>query len=324
MSTSTEPGRTVDGEGAVDRGSHRRKPVLSDRAKAERRLGWKLAGPAFIVMLAVTLYPILNATWLSFYQYRMTDPEARQFVGLGNYGVILADSLWWQAFAVTVIITIITVVVELVFGMAIAMLMHRVVIPRRSLRTIVLIPYSIITVVSAFQWLYAFRVDTGFMNHWFNALSFGLFPENYDWFGGMWSSIAVISLSEIWKTTPFMSLLLLAGLAQIDTSMEEAAKVDGATFWQRLFKVILPNMKAAIMVALLFRTLDAFRIFDNVFIMTGGANNTTPLSLLAYNQTIDRVEIGMGSAVSVLLFLCVFGIAILFIRGFKVDLTEGK
>ena len=100
-----------------------------------------------------------------------------------------------------------------------------------------------------------------------------------------------------------MSLLLLAGLAQVDSALDEAAKVDGATFWQRLYKVTLPNMKAAIMVALLFRTLDAFRIFDNVFIMTGGSQNTSTVSLVAYNQTISRAEIGMGSAVSVLLFL---------------------
>src|SRR5699024_10677158 len=132
------------------------------------------------------------------------------------------------------------------------------------------------------------------------------------------------SLSEIWKTTPFMSLLLLAGLAQVDTSMEEAAKVDGASWMQTMFRVILPNMKAAIMVALLFRTLDAFRIYDNIFIMTGGANDTSSLSMLIYRQTIDRTEIGLGSALSVILFVCVLIIAAIFVRGFKVDLAQGR
>lgn len=300
------------------------RPRLSDRARAERTLGWKLAGPAFIIMLAVTAYPILQAIWLSFFRYRLTDPESREFIWFGNYGVIFTDSLFWQALGNTLLITVVTVVVELVLGFFIAYLMHRIVMPRRTLRTIVLIPYSIITVVSAFAWMFAFRTDTGFINNWLSILTFGLVPDTFDWFGSWMPAMVAIMVSEIWKTTPFMSLLLLSGLAQIDSAMEEAAKVDGATFWQRLTKVILPNMKAAIMVAVLFRTLDAFRIFDNVFIMTRGANNTETLSTLAYKQTIDRVEIGMGSALSVVLFLAVFAIALVFIKGFNVDLAGSK
>jgi multiple sugar transport system permease protein len=287
-------------------------------------LGWKLAGPAFVIMLAVTAYPILNAVWLSLYSYRLTDPSARKFIFLNNYAVVLTDGLWWQAVLNTVVITLVTVVIELVVGLALAMIMNKIVIPRRTLRTVVLIPYAIITVVSAFAWRFAFAVDTGFINHWLHTVSLGAFPETYDWFGSHWSAIFAICISEIWKTTPFMSLLLLAGLAQVDSSLEEAAKVDGATFWQRLFKVVLPNMKAAIMVALLFRTLDAFRIFDSVFVMTGGAQDTSTVSLVAYNQTISRVEIGMGSAVSVLLFLAVLGISTVFVKAFKVDLSQVK
>lgn len=301
-----------------------RKAALSDRALAERKLGWKLAGPAFVIMLAVTAYPILQATWTSLFQYRLTDPANREFVFLGNYLTALKDGVFWKAIGVTLFITVVTVVVELVLGFIIAMVMHRIVIPRKTLRTIVLIPYSIITVVSAFSWFFGFQVTTGYANHWLNALTFGAFPTNFDWFGNTWTALFVICLSEIWKTTPFMSLLLLSGLAQVDSVMEEAAKVDGATFGQILTRVILPNMKPAIMVALLFRTLDAFRIFDNIFIMTGGANDTSSFSLLAYNQTINRVEVGMGSALSVLLFLAVVGIAFLFIKGFKVDLAEGR
>ena len=224
----------------------------------------------------------------------------------------------------TLIITIVTVVVELILGFAIAMLMNKIVMPRRTLRTVVLLPYAIITVVSAFAWKFGFDVSTGFVNHWLHTLTFGSFPLDYDWFGQRGSSLFVICLSEIWKTTPFMSLLLLTGLAQVDSSMEEAAKVDGATWWQRLTKVILPNMKAAIMVALLFRTLDAFRIFDNPYVMTGGANDTTSLSMLVSREAIDRVEIGMGSALAVILFLCVLIIAAIFVKGFKVDLAAGR
>lgn len=302
----------------------RSAPHLSDRARAERVLGWKLAGPAFIIMVLVTAYPILQAIYLSFFKYRLTAPDNREFAGLQNYMTALQDPVLRDAVGVTLLITVITVVVELVLGFIIAMVMHRIVFPRKTLRTVVLIPYSIVTVVSAFSWFYAFSTTMGFANHWLHFLTFGLVDESYDWFGGFWSSIAIICLSEIWKTTPFMSLLLLAGLAQVDSVMEEAAKVDGATFRQILFKVILPNMKPAILVALLFRTLDAFRIFDNVFIMTGGSQGTNTFSLLAYNQTISRVEVGMGSALSVLLFLSVVAIALLFIKGFKVDLAEGR
>jgi multiple sugar transport system permease protein len=298
-----------------------RTPRASDKARDEQRLAWKLAGPAFVVMLLVTLYPILNALWLSLFSYRLTDPDNREFIWFKNYQVILTDQLWWEAVGVTALITVITVVVELVLGFALAMVMHKALGSLRPiLRTAILIPYSIITVVSAFAWQFAFAIDTGFVNSafaWLPGIS-----ENTDWFGSFGSSIAVICMSEIWKTTPFISLLLLAGLAQVPEDMQEAAKVDGATWWQRLWKVTIPNMKAAIMVALLFRTLDAFRIFDNIFIMTAGANNTESVSFLTYRQTISRVEIGLGSALSVLLFLSVVAIAVGFIKAFKVDLGQ--
>lgn len=288
---------------------------VTDRTRNEKRLGWKLTAPAVIVMLAVTAYPMLNALYLSLFSYRLTDPAAREFVGLRNYGVVLSDGLWWQTVFTTVIITVITVAVELVIGFAFAMVMHRVIFGRKVVRTSILIPYGIITVVSAFAWKYAFALDSGFINNWFGLGDFA-------WFGERWSSIAVICLSEIWKTTPFMSLLLLAGLAQVPEVLQEAAKVDGATWRQRLSRVTLPNMKAAIMVAVLFRTLDAYRLFDNVFIMTAGAQKTETVSFLAYRQMISRTALGLGSAVSVLLFLSVVAIAAVFIKGFKVDLSS--
>ena len=289
-------------------GSH-----ISDRAREERRLGWKLAGPAFVIMVLVTFYPILQAVYSSLFKHRLTDPGAQKFVFLENYLIILRDPLWWQAFGTTAFITIVTVVVELVIGFLIALAMAKIILGRGLLRTVVLIPYSIITVVSAFSWFYAFATDTGFVDPLLHSLSFGAFPKDFNWFGGFWTSMVPICVSEIWKTTPFMSLLLLAGLTQIDSAMEEAAIVDGATWGERMRRVVLPNMKSAIMVALLFRTLDAFRIFDNIFIMTAGSHDTASLSLVAYNQTI-----------SVLLFLCVVIIAVIFVKGFRVDLARGR
>jgi multiple sugar transport system permease protein len=296
---------------------------LSDRSRAERKLGWYLAGPAFAVMLLVTAYPILQAVWYSLFNYRLTDPEARSFTGLSNYWVILTDSLWWQAIGVTVFITVVTVAVELVLGFALAFVMAKALRTLRPvLRAAILIPYAVITVVSALAWAFAFDIATGFVNSWFAWLP-GIGADT-DWFAGQWSSLLVICLAEIWKTTPFISLLLLAGLAQVPEVLQEAAMVDGATWWQRLWKVTIPNMKAAIMVAVLFRTLDAFRIFDSIFIMTAGANGTESVSFLAYRQTITRVEIGLGSAVSVLLFLAVVLLAFAFIKGFKIDLAQAR
>lgn len=298
-------------------------PVRSDRVRAEGRLGWWLAGPAFVVMLAVTAYPILQAVYESLFSFRLTAPDERRFVGLGNYAVVLTDVVWWRNLGVTALITVVTVVVELVLGFALALVMHRAVKALRGvLRTAILVPYGIITVVSAFAWFYAFDINSGFVNSWFDWVP-GIDPD-LNWFAGTGTSLTVIVLSEIWKTTPFISLLLLAGLAQVPTELEEAAKVDGATWWQVLRRVIVPNMKAAIMVAVLFRALDAFRIFDNVFIMTAGANNTEVLSLLAYRQSIQRLEIGLGSAISVLLFLCVVGLAFGAIKVFKVDLAGAR
>jgi len=290
------------------------RPPVSDRVKAERRLGMLLSTPAVAVLLAVTAYPILNALWLSLFSYRLTAPDQREFIGLKNYQVILSDGLWWGAFGTTMLITAITVAVELVIGFGFAMVMNKVVFGRGVVRTAILVPYAIITVVSAYAWQYAFASDSGFVNNWLGITQ--------DWFGNRGSALFVICLSEIWKTTPFMSLLLLAGLAQVPGELQEAAMVDGATWWQRLRRVTLPNMQGAIMVALLFRVVDAFRIFDNVFIMTAGAEGTETVSILAYRQTISRTELGLGSAVSVLLFLSVVLICTIFIKVFRTDLAR--
>ena len=289
--------------------------IASDRLHSERRLGFRLSFPAFFVMILVTAYPLGYAVVLSFYRYRLTDPAGKEFVGLKNYVTVLTDPVWWSAVSTTAIITLVSVGVELVLGFGFAWVMYRILRGRSLVRTAILVPYGIITVVSAFVWRYAFQLDSGFVNQWFGL-------EDFNWFGERWSSLFVITLSEIWKTTPFISLLLLAGLVQVPEELQEAAKVDGATAWQRLRRVTIPNMKAAIMVALLFRTLDAYRIFDTVFIMTKGAENTESVSFLAYRQTISRTALGAGSAVSVLLFATVVIIAVIFIKGFRTDLSQ--
>jgi trehalose/maltose transport system permease protein len=295
------------------------RPVVSDRARAENRLGQRLVAPAVILMLIVTAWPMGQALYLSLFRYRLTAPDDREFVGLGNYWTVLTDQLFWIDTGNTVLIMIVTVAIELVIGFAFAMVMHKIVFARGVIRTSILIPYGIVTVVSAYAWQFAFSLNNGFVNGWLPFV-----PDDYNWFGSHWPAIFAIMVSEIWKTTPFMSLLLLAGLAQISEDMIEAAKVDGATWWQRLWKVILPNMRAAIMVAVLFRALDAFRIFDNIFVMTKGAQNTESSSFLTYRQVIEQVQLGLGSALSVLLFLAVLLIAFLIVKLFKVDLAQAR
>ncbi len=298
------------------------KSAHSDRAIAENRLGMKLVAPAVILMLVVTAWPMIQALYLSLFRYRLTAVDDREFIGFQNYVTVLTDGLFWRDTWNTVIIMIVTVAVELVVGFVFAMVMHRIVFARGAMRTAILIPYGIITVVSAFAWQFTFSINNGWVNSWFDWLPW--ISNSTNWFGSHWPAMFAIMVSEIWKTTPFMSLLLLAGLAQVSEDMIEAAKVDGATWWQRLTKVILPNMKAAIMVAVLFRALDAFRIFDNIFVMTKGAQNTESSSFLTYRQVIEQMQLGMGSALSVLLFLTVLLLAWLIVKLFKVDLAQAR
>ncbi|CAM3553183.1 carbohydrate ABC transporter permease [Nocardioides zeicaulis] len=296
-----------------------RKAETSDRARAENSLGLKLVAPAIFLMLLVTAFPMLRALYLSLFNYSLTAPDEREFIGLSNYATALTDSLFWRDTANTVLIMVVTVAVELVIGFVFAMVMHRVIFARGVIRTSILIPYGIITVVSGFAWQFAFSNNNGFVNGWLPFIG-----DDFNWFGQYGSSIVAIMVSEIWKTTPFMSLLLLAGLAQVSEDMLEAAKVDGATWWQRLWKVILPNMRSAIMVAVLFRALDAYRIFDNIFVMTAGANSTESVSFLTYRQVIEQFQLGIGSALSVLLFLSVLLIAFLIVKIFRVDLAAAR
>ncbi len=295
------------------------RAVDSDRSRAENRLGQRLVAPAVVLMLLVTAYPMLQALYLSLFRYRLTAPDDREFIWFSNYATVLTDSLFWQDTWNTLLIMVVTVAVELVIGFAFAMVMHRVVFARGVIRTSILIPYGIITVVSAFAWQFAFSLNNGFVNSWVPFIE-----DNFNWFGDHWPAMFAIMVSEIWKTTPFMALLLLAGLSQVSEDMLEAAKVDGATWWQRLTKVILPNMRAAIMVAVLFRALDAYRIFDNIFVMTKGAQDTESVSFLTYRQSIEQVQLGLGSALSVLLFLSVLLLAWGIVKVFRVDLAQAR
>jgi multiple sugar transport system permease protein len=284
------------------------KAQLSEGKRAERNLGLLLCAPAAIIIVLVTAYPIGYAIWLSLQRYDLRFPAEQTFVGLSNYATVLASSYWWQAFGVTMLITVISVVIEFVLGLALALLMHRTLVARGLVRTVILIPYGIVTVVAAFSWQFAWTPDKGYLA--------ALLPDSSAPLTEYGSALAIIIGAEVWKTTPFMALLLLAGLALVPDDLLKAAQVDGAGPWQRLTQIILPMMKPAILVALLFRTLDAFRVFDNIYILTQGSNGTGSVSMLGYDNLFKAFNLGIGSAISVLIFICVALLAILFIKLF--------
>lgn len=275
---------------------------------SERRLAYLLVAPAVTMMLAVTAYPIGYAMWLSLQRNNLATPEDTVFVGLENYQTVLTDRYWWSALAVTLGITVVSVAVEFILGLSLALVMHRTLFGRGLVRTAVLIPYGIVTVVASYSWYYAWTPGTGYLA--------GLLPDGSAPLTHQIPSLGIVVLAEVWKTTPFMALLLLAGLALVPEDLLRAAHVDGAGAWQRLTKVTLPIIKPAVVVALLFRTLDAFRIFDNIYVLTAGDNNTGSVSILGYDNLFKGFNLGLGSAISVLIFACVGMIALTFIKLF--------
>jgi multiple sugar transport system permease protein len=292
-----------------------RRRRLTERAREERRLAAMLVGPAAIVMVAVTAYPIIDAIVLSLQRSDLRFPHATKFIGLSNYGHVLSAPVWWQDVLHTAIITVISVSIQFVLGMALALVMHRTLVARGLVRAVALIPYGIVAVVAAYSWELAWSLNSG----WIPKL-LGLTGDPLSHTFGTYVAIIV---TEIWKNTPFMALLLLAGLALVPDELLEAAKVDGATAWQRFVRITVPLMKPAILVALLFRTLDAFRIFDTIYIFNQAAQGTESISILNYTTLLNRLNLGLGSAVSVLLFVLVAIIAFVFIKGFGAGVAPG-
>ena len=293
-----------------------RRRRLTERARAERRLATWLIAPAALVMIAVTAYPVIDAILLSLQRSDLRFPNATKFIGLANYGHVLSAPVFWQDVLHTVIITVISVSLQFVLGMCLALAMHRVIFARGLVRGIALVPYAIVAVVAAESWQLAWSLQSG----WIPKL-LGLSGDPLSHTFGTY--VAVIT-TEVWKNTPFMALLLLAGLALVPDELLEAGKVDGASTWQRFTRITLPLMKPAILVALLFRTLDAFRIFDTIYIFNQGAQGTESISMLNYNTLLDRLNLGLGSAVSVVLFLMVAVIAFVFIKGFGAGVAPGS
>ncbi|MGH9205224.1 MAG: carbohydrate ABC transporter permease, partial [Acidimicrobiales bacterium] len=201
----------------------------AENRRSERRLAFILVAPAVILMLAVTAYPIGYAVWLSLERYNLAMPADTAFIGLANYQTVLTDRLWWTAFVVTLAITVISVTIEFVLGLALALVMHRTLFGKGVVRTAILIPYGIVTVAASYSWYYAWTPGTGYLAN--------LLPQGNAPLTQQIPSLGIVIIAEVWKTTPFMALLLLAGLALVPEDLLKAAQVDGAGAWRRLLKV---------------------------------------------------------------------------------------
>jgi multiple sugar transport system permease protein len=280
--------------------------------RGERRLGATMLAPSLAVIALVAAYPICYAIWLSLNEYSVITPGLSRFVGLGNYLDALGSAKFWEAMETTVLFTVISVSLELAIGLGMALVMHQAFRGRALLRAVVLVPWAILTVVTAITWRTIFEPELGFVNTTLSALS--LPGGNVVWLGEEGYALAVMIFADVWKTAPFMALLILAGLQGIPDELHDAAKVDGANTWQRFRSITLPLLVPAITVALIFRTLDALRVFDLPYVLTKGANGTETLSLLAQAELVANRNTGLGSALAVLTFITVMGISFLYIR----------
>jgi multiple sugar transport system permease protein len=287
-------------------------PRRRSRGFSERRLAAFMTAPSLLVIAVVAAYPIGYAIWLSLNQYSVRVPGLSRFVGFDNYSDALSSPEFWSAFKNTMIFTVASVTLELVLGLAMAIAMHQAFKGRGVLRTVILVPWAVLTVVTAITWQTIFEPDLGPVNQILSAL--GLPGGSRVWLGEDGWAMAVLIFADVWKTAPFMALLLLAGLQVIPDDVYDAAKVDGATTWQRFVRVTLPLLRPAILVALIFRTLDALRIFDLPFVLTKGAHGTSTLSLEAYETLTQNRLVGPGSALAVLTFIIVMAVSFLYIR----------
>jgi multiple sugar transport system permease protein len=268
-----------------------------------------MVAPSLALIALVALWPIIYAIWLSLHEYSLIQAGVSRFAepfGLGNYQDALASSEFWRATRITVIFTIASVFLETVLGLAMAMIMHAAFKGQGLLRTVVLVPWAVLTVVTAVMWKTIFDPNLGFVNT--------LLGTKTVWLGEEPQALMVMIFADVWKTAPFMALLLLAGLQVIPTEVYEAAKVDGATAWQRFKQITLPLLMPALLVALIFRTLDALRAYDLPKVLTNGANGTETLSLVAARTFSENRLYGEGATLSILTFLIVMAISFTYIR----------
>ncbi|HVL17109.1 MAG TPA: sugar ABC transporter permease [Gemmatimonadales bacterium] len=286
----------------------------------EARLGWAMVLPAVGTILLIALFPLVWTVWESLHLHDLRMPWlGRPFIGLDNYLEALGDERFREALVHTLAFTVASVTLELTLGCVLALAMNRTFRGRGLVRAAILVPWAIPTVVAALIWRFMFDGDSGIVNA--ALASLGVDPPV--WFVDRLAAWVPVVLGDVWKETPFVALLLLAGLQGIDASLYEAARIDGASAWRQFRHITLPLLKPALLVALIFRTRDAFRVFDLVYVMTGGGPGTAtePIALYTFTSLLQNLRFGYGSALSVLVFLVAFLLALGYIRVVGADLT---
>ncbi|MCL2778845.1 MAG: sugar ABC transporter permease [Polyangiaceae bacterium] len=278
------------------------------RTRSEDRRGYFFVLPTVIVLVVVAVYPMILAAWISLRRVVIVFHEDH-FVGLSNYAFLVRDPRFWTALGNTTYFTVVAVIIELLLGLGFALLLHTSFRGQKLFRAAILIPWAIPTVVSAKMWSWIWNPEYG-------LISRTLPNSDINWLGMPGYAMHAAILVDVWKTTPFVALLLFAGLETIPTVLYKAAAVDGASSWRTFFFITLPLLRPTLVVVLVFRTLDAFRIFDAVYVLTGGgpANTTETLSIYAYKMLMRSGDFGYGSTLAVATFLCVMAISAIYIR----------
>jgi ABC-type sugar transport system permease subunit len=290
--------------------------------RREARLAWLLVLPAVATIILIAFFPLFWTVWDSLHVHDLRMPwRGRPLVWLANYGEAFLEIRFWEALAHTAIFTLSSVVLELTLGLVFALVLHRSYRGRGFVRVAVLVPWAMPTVVAALVWRFLFESPAGAINAM--VIDSGLRDEPFVWFAHATAAWVPVILADVWKTTPFVTLLLLAGLQNIDSALYEAARIDGANSWRQFFHITLPLLQPALLVALIFRTLDALRVFDLVYVLTAGGPGTAtePLALYTFSALFQKLRFGFGAALSVLIFAVTFGLALLYIRLLGRDVT---
>jgi multiple sugar transport system permease protein len=280
-----------------------------------RNPGNRFVAPALIILSLVTVYPVLSVLYLSLHR-RLLIFDISKFVGLDNYLFLLKDDRFWNAFRNTTYFTSLSVSLELLLGLALALLLNRPFRLKGLVTAAVLVPWAIPTVVSARMWEWMYNTDFGILNY--------LLGAKINWLGSPFWALNAAVFMDVWKTTPFVVILLLAGLKVIPGELFQAARIDGAGAWSIFRRITLPLLMPVILVVLVFRTLDAFRVFDAVYVLTGGgpANTTETLSIYAYKVLFQTLQFGYGSTLSLVVFLCTGAITMLYMRFLRTEVRS--
>lgn len=273
--------------------------------RQQERLGWLLVLPSLVVVFAVAIYPLFETFRLSFTNARLASAREVRTVGWENYRNLLENDLWWTAMRNTLIFTVASVTIEAILGMIVALTIHSQFRGRGLVRTSMLVPWAIPTVVSSLLWQWMLNDRYGVINSIFIRLGFMDADRNFAWIANTSTALGAAVAIDVWKTTPFMALLILAGLQIIPGDVYEASYVDGASKWQQFWQMTLPLVKPALLVALIFRTMDSFRVFDLIYVLKAGATETITVAIYTQQVLIQSSRIGAGSAAAVVIFICI-------------------